>query len=134
MALHFEAPILGVRDVERSPVPALEPQTEERSAALDDRSPQEVLKEAQRLLMQVLCILTDPICAKRSTAAGSFRLARGHALTLLDHLTSMADSHSVAFARAETSGAGHRQVIIPETPVGPPEGQPNCCRQKERDG
>ena len=92
MAPHFEAPLLEVRDVERSPIPALEPQTDERSAALDDRSSQEVLKEAQRLLMQILSILNDPICTKRSTAAGSFRLARGHALTLLDHLKSMAPS------------------------------------------
>ena len=106
MALHVEAPVLGARDGERSPISALEPQAEERSAALDDRSPQEVLKEAQRLLTQVLCILNDPICAKRSTAAGAFRLARGHALTLLDHLTSMADSPSVAAVRAGTSGAG----------------------------
>jgi hypothetical protein len=60
----------------------------------------------RRLLMQVLSILNEPICAKRSTAAGSFRLARGHALTSLDHLTSMADSPPVSFAGAETSGAG----------------------------
>ena len=106
MPLHFEAPILVAKDVEGSPIPALEPQTEERSAALDGRSPQEVLKEAKRLLMQVLCILNDPICAKRSTAAGSFRLARGHALTLLDHLTSMADSSPVPLAQAGALGAG----------------------------
>jgi len=105
MARHFEAPILGASDVEGSPIPALEPLIDERSAALDDRSPQEVLKEAQRLLMQVLCILSDPICAKRSTAAGGFRLARGHALTLLDHLTSMAESPSVSVARAGTAGS-----------------------------
>ena len=106
MAPQFEAPILDAREVERSPIPELVPQTEERSAALDDRSPREVLKEAQKLLMQVLCILNDPICAKRSTATASFRLARGHALTLLDHLKSMADSPSVSLARAGTSGAG----------------------------
>jgi hypothetical protein len=106
VVLYFEAPILGARDVERTPIPALEPQSDERSAAPDDRAAQEVLKEAQRLLMQVLSILNDPICAKRSTAAGAFRLARGHALTLLDHLTSMADSSSVSVARAGKSGAG----------------------------
>jgi len=104
MAVHFEAPTLEATDVERSPIRALEPHTEERSTALDDRSPQEVLKEAQRLLMQVLSILNDPICAQRSTAAGSFRLARGQALTLLDHLTSMADSPSVSVAGAGRSG------------------------------
>jgi|SRR6185503_12952127 len=105
MALHLEAPILGARDVESSPIPALEPQIDERSAALDDRSPQEVVKEARRLLMQVLCILNDPICAKRSTAAGALRLARGHALTLLDHLTSMADSPSFSVAGVGTADA-----------------------------
>jgi len=106
MAPHVEAPILEARNAEGSPIPALEPQTEERLAALDDRSSQEVLKEAQRLLMQVLSILNDPICTKRSTAAGSFRLARGHALTLLDYLTSMADSPPVSVAGAGTSGGG----------------------------
>ena len=106
MAPHVEAPILEARNAEGSPIPAREPQTEERLAALDDRSSQEVLKEAQRLLMQVLSILNDPICTKRSTAAGSFRLARGHALTLLDHLTSMADSPSISVTPAGTSGVG----------------------------
>ena len=104
MALQFAAPILLARDVEGSPIPAPEPPTEERSAALDERSPQEVLKEAQRLLMQVLCILSDPICAKGPTAVGSFRLARGHALTLLDHLTSMADSSPVSVVRRKSGG------------------------------
>ena len=107
MALHFEGPILGASDVEGSPIPTLEPQTAERSAELDDRSPQEVLKEALRLLMQVLCILDDPICAKRSTAAGSFRSgARTCDYSSPDHLTSMGDSPSVSFARAGTSGRG----------------------------
>jgi hypothetical protein len=65
--------------------------TEEPSAALEDISARAILKEAQDLLMQVLSILNDPICEKHPSAGWSFKLARAHALTLLDHLARMMD-------------------------------------------
>jgi hypothetical protein len=44
------------------------------------------------MLMQVVSILNDPICEKHSSPGWSFKLARAHALTLLDHLATMTDS------------------------------------------
>jgi len=59
---------------------------------LDDRASKEALKEAERVLMQVLFILNNPICENRANASWSLKLARAHALTLLDHLAAMVNS------------------------------------------
>jgi len=77
MELHPEAPILEAMEV--------------KSVALADLSSREVLKEARKLLLEILNTLDDPSC-EGSSAAWSFRLARAHARTLLDQLTRMADS------------------------------------------
>jgi hypothetical protein len=87
-----EGQIVEATGVESVPTPALHHRVEKRSASLGGRSSQEVLKEAQQLLVQVLRILSDPVCEEPSSAAWSFRLARAHALTLLDHLARMLDS------------------------------------------
>jgi hypothetical protein len=47
------------------------------------------LREVHRLLTHVVTILNAPIFEKDARAALSFRLARAHALTLLDHLARM---------------------------------------------
>jgi hypothetical protein len=93
MVPHPEGLIFESTDVESAPTTAVHGRTKKRSAALDDLSSQEALKEAQKLLMQVLRILNDPICEKHSSrGAWSCTLARAHALTLLDHLARMVDS------------------------------------------
>jgi hypothetical protein len=92
MVPHPEALILEAADVESAPLPAVQRRPEERSGTLDDLSSQEVLREAQELLMQVLSLLNDPICENHASATWSFRLARAHALTLLDHLARMTSS------------------------------------------
>jgi hypothetical protein len=48
------------------------------------------VKEAQDLVRQVVRILNDPICEQHASLA--LRMARAHALTLLDHLAEMADA------------------------------------------
>jgi hypothetical protein len=65
--------------------PAVHNPIEQRSAVLADPSSEEVLKEAGKLLVQILSILDSPVC-ETSSSARSFRMARAHALTLLDHL------------------------------------------------
>ena len=62
------------------------------SAKVVDASAQAVLKEAQELLTQVLSILSAPNFEEPASAAWSFRLARAHALTLVDQLARIADS------------------------------------------
>jgi hypothetical protein len=90
MALHREAPISAMTDMESAPTPVVHDPTQP-SAALDDRACREILEEAAALLKQVLTILGNPIF-ERHRSPSSFRLARAHALTLLDHLAGMADS------------------------------------------
>lgn len=72
---------------------------ETRSAMLDDHRAQEAVQNAQRLLVQIVTILNGPICENHRSAHWSLRLARAHALTLLDHLARMADSPSVSHER-----------------------------------
>jgi hypothetical protein len=70
------------------------PHPEALSAVRRDHSnsAQEVLPEAQKLLLQVLGMLSDPIGEKHANNTLPFRLARGHLLTLLDHLARMMES------------------------------------------
>ena len=62
-----------------------------RSTPRDDPSVRELLQETLKLVRQVVDMLNDPICEKHSRSA-SFRLARAHTLTLLDHLTRISES------------------------------------------
>jgi hypothetical protein len=71
MVLHAERPILEA-DVERAPITAV------------------LVEEARKLVTQVVILLNDPIHEQHPSL--SFRMARAHALTLLDHLETMADS------------------------------------------
>jgi hypothetical protein len=64
---------------------------EKGSVVLDDPSCEQVLKEARKHLVEILNILDNPAC-ETSGAAWSFRLARAHALTLLDHLSRIEES------------------------------------------
>ena len=87
MVLHAERPILEA-DVESPPITAH--RSEKRRSAVGDLSSQDLVKEAHKLLTQVVSILNDPVHEQHPNL--SFRLARAHALTLLDHLETMADS------------------------------------------
>ena len=88
MVLHAERPILEA-DVESPPITVVH-RSEKRRSAVGDLSSQNLVKEAHKLLTQVVSILNDPVHEQHPTL--SFRLARAHALTLLDHLETMADS------------------------------------------
>ena len=66
--------------------------SEKRRSAVGNLSSQELVKEAHQLVAQVVSILNDPI--HEQDASLPFRLARAHALTLLDHLETMADSRA----------------------------------------
>ncbi len=71
--------------------PTLAPKLLERPTMIEELSSEDVLREAQRLLHQVLCVLNEPVCERSSNASWSFRMARAHTLTLLDHLARMAE-------------------------------------------
>jgi hypothetical protein len=92
MAPHREALTLEAMDVESAPPLAAHHWPEKRSAELEDLRSRDLLKEAHQLLLQILTILNDPTCRKHSSASWSLRLARAHALTLLDHLARMVES------------------------------------------
>jgi hypothetical protein len=85
-----KGPILEAKLVERAPPSVVIHSAENRPASLDGPSSEEVLKEARKLLVEIVTILDSPNC-ESSGAARSFRLARAHALTLLDHLSRMED-------------------------------------------
>ena len=87
-----ETRILEAADLENAPTGVHQNRAPKRSAALHNLSSREMLKDAQKLLLQVLSILEDPICENHPSSAWSFRLARAHALTLLDHLARMSES------------------------------------------
>jgi hypothetical protein len=87
MVFHPERPILEA-DVESPPITAVH-QSEKRRSAVGDLSSQELVKEAHRLLTHVVSLLNDPTHEEHPSL--SFRMARAHALTLLDHLERMAD-------------------------------------------
>ena len=76
-----QAECLGFLIVRPSSPPAIAYGAEEASVTLDNPSSREVLKEAQRLLHQILTILHEPRC-ESSSSASSFGLARAHARTL----------------------------------------------------
>jgi hypothetical protein len=84
-----ERPTLEATEVESAPSTAVL-RREKRRSAVDDLSSEELVKEALKLVTRVVRILDDPVHEQRSSM--SFRLARAHALTLLDHLATMADS------------------------------------------
>jgi hypothetical protein len=88
MLLRAERQVSDAANVEGARSTAFLHRTEDRTAAF---SPQAMLKEAQELLMQVLVILNDPSWERHSSADWSFKLARAHALTLLDHFARMAE-------------------------------------------
>jgi hypothetical protein len=88
MVLRAERQVVDAANAEGARSSAFLHRTEERTAAF---SPQAMLKGAQELLMQVLAILNDPSWERYSGTEWSFKLARAHALTLLDHLARMAE-------------------------------------------
>jgi hypothetical protein len=81
--------MISESDVESALRPTALQRIEKRSVASDELSPEELLREVHRLLTHVVTILNAPIFEKDARAALSFRLARAHALTLLDHLARM---------------------------------------------
>jgi hypothetical protein len=89
MVLLTDGTTLEATEVESAPITAVL-RREKRRPAVDDLSSEVLVKEAQELVSQVVSILDDPAHEQRSSL--SFRLARAHALTLLDHLETMADS------------------------------------------
>jgi hypothetical protein len=91
MALPPEARLSGSAGADSTSIPAVLDGTAPRSTLRDDLSVRELLEEMQALVRQIVDMLNDPICEKHSRSA-SFRLARAHALTLLDHLKAMSES------------------------------------------
>jgi hypothetical protein len=79
-----DGPISEATDVESVRISAVHRRNEERRTQPDDPSIRASVEEAHRLVTQVVCILSDPICEQHPSLA--LRLARAHALTLLDHL------------------------------------------------
>ena len=69
---------------ESAPITAVHRRTEERRTNHDDLPIRASVEEAHQLVKQVVCALNEPICEQHSSLA--LRMARAHALTLLDHL------------------------------------------------
>jgi hypothetical protein len=91
MASRPEARISLAADAESAPTRAVLDRTEPRSTPRADPSARELLEDVQDLLRQIVNMLNDPICDEHARGA-SFRLARAHALTLLDHLAAISES------------------------------------------
>jgi hypothetical protein len=75
---------LEATDAESAPVTAVHLRNEERRTHPDELSIRASVEEVHRLVTQVVCILSGPTCEQHPSMA--LRLARAHALTLLDHL------------------------------------------------
>jgi hypothetical protein len=78
------SPIVEATDAESVPITAVHRRNEERRTLPDDLSIRASVEEAHRLVTQVVCTLSAPTCEQHPSMA--LRLARAHALTLLDHL------------------------------------------------
>ena len=92
MQPHPEPLILELMNVEPAPAAHAPNWNEMGLPAIEDRTLQDVLNEAQTLLLQFLSLLDDPICEKHSRTVWRLRLARAHARTLFDHVARMIDS------------------------------------------
>ena len=87
--------------MERAPITAVRVRSDKQWSAVDAPSPMELVKEAQDLVRQVVRILNDPICEQHSSL--TLRMARAHALTLLDHLAELMDAPTSSPAREQIS-------------------------------
>jgi hypothetical protein len=79
-----DGPILEATDAESVPITAVRRRNDERRTNPDDLSVRASVEEVHRLVTQVVGILGGPTCEQHPSLA--LRLARAHALTLLDHV------------------------------------------------
>jgi hypothetical protein len=79
-----DGPALKATKAESAPITAV------HRTKSEDFSSRESVKEVHRLVSQVVSALNDPVFEQHASL--SLRMARAHALTLLDHLEKMVDS------------------------------------------